>query len=122
MKLVLYQLIYLGVVQPIACGILIEGSKCGTFIMDLPYNGVYRMIKLSKADLCLSFRQLPLFPYFFEDIMRLRALTLKVAQAAKGCHIYRHLGKETPDKTPLSWLRKSTTKVERISLACDISV
>ncbi|KAI9493914.1 hypothetical protein BDB00DRAFT_821230 [Zychaea mexicana] len=61
--------------------------------MDLSYNGVYRLIKLSKADLCLSFGQQPLFPYFFDDMMRLRALTLKVAQAVKECHVNRNLGK-----------------------------
>ncbi|KAI8334525.1 hypothetical protein EDC96DRAFT_15671 [Choanephora cucurbitarum] len=117
MKLVLHQLIHLGVVRPIACGILIQKSKCETFAMDLAYDGVYRFVKLSKSDLCLSFRQLPLFPSFFEDMMRLRAFTLKVAQAVKACYINRHLGRETQDKTPLSWLRNSTTKVERISLA-----
>ncbi|CEI95817.1 hypothetical protein RMCBS344292_09994 [Rhizopus microsporus] len=37
MKLVLHQLIHLGVIQPIACGILIKGSKCKTFVMDLAY-------------------------------------------------------------------------------------
>lgn len=88
MKLVLHQLIHLGVSRPVASGILVQGtpdnstigqfflycsgSQCETFVMDLAYDGVYRFIKLSKADLCLSFQQLPLFPYFFRDMMRLR--------------------------------------------------
>lgn len=88
MKLVLHQLIHLGVIRPLACGILIEGMPeidtdgqdnkifllfaSETYTMDLSYNGVYRFIKLSNADLCLSFRHLPVFPYFFGDMMRLR--------------------------------------------------
>ncbi|RCH85188.1 hypothetical protein CU098_008587, partial [Rhizopus stolonifer] len=102
MKLVLHQLIYLGVIRPIACGILIEGSKCEAFIMDLSYNA---------ATFPLILRR------YGAPTGMMRAFALEVAQAMKECHINRNLGKEAQGRTPLLWLRKGTAKIERISLA-----
>ncbi|OAD77126.1 hypothetical protein PHYBLDRAFT_68062 [Phycomyces blakesleeanus NRRL 1555(-)] len=111
MKLVLHRLIYLGVTRPVAYGILVQGSKFETFAMDLAYDGVYRFVKLSQSDLCISLEQLPLFPNLFGNLMHLRTLALEVAMAVNTCLIDRQLGRPVEQKTPLSWLRVNSANI-----------
>ncbi|KAG1501684.1 hypothetical protein G6F50_003234 [Rhizopus delemar] len=53
MKTMLGKLVDIGVESPVVCGILVEGFKCSTYIMDLKYEATYRMIRLASFNLVL---------------------------------------------------------------------
>ncbi|ORE08285.1 hypothetical protein BCV72DRAFT_203949, partial [Rhizopus microsporus var. microsporus] len=44
------KLISVGVVDPIVIGLLVEGVHAEMYVMDLSYNGIYRMINVGQFD------------------------------------------------------------------------
>ncbi|CAO3638171.1 unnamed protein product [Cunninghamella blakesleeana] len=62
MKQVLEVLIDFGVPEPKVCGILVERYMCSFFMMNLAYDGKYRMVKLSKFKLMRDPNDVTLIP------------------------------------------------------------
>ncbi|KAI8364370.1 uncharacterized protein BYT42DRAFT_213372 [Radiomyces spectabilis] len=73
-------------------GILLQGFRCTTYKLDLIYNGVYRLIELSSANLMIN--GLDFFPAIkvFENMAQLKNLIITPNHHAKQ---------------PLSWRRPS---------------
>ncbi|KAF7720758.1 hypothetical protein EC973_006157 [Apophysomyces ossiformis] len=114
MKLILHGLLYVGIPAFVVCGILIQGSRCETFAMDLAYNGVYRFMRLGKAALCLSLAEFGLFPVVFNNIVELKDIALATAISMEARECARQLGQEIPAAVPLSWLRANAGFLQRV--------
>ncbi|KAL1932441.1 hypothetical protein VTP01DRAFT_8119 [Rhizomucor pusillus] len=74
MKLMIGKLLEAGVRDPIVCGILIEGFACSTYIMDLRYEAIYRMIRLATFKLIGSGLNLMPLPSMVRRLVQLRPL------------------------------------------------
>ncbi|KAI9308178.1 hypothetical protein BJ944DRAFT_260724 [Cunninghamella echinulata] len=114
MKLTLNELIYRGIKNPMVCGILIEGFECQTFVMDLNYDGIYRLSAISKFKLCCNIQEFVLFPTLFNNILYLKKLIMEVALQVEKCDLDRQLGKEIEGSIPLNWIRPMVGSIKRL--------
>lgn len=59
------------------CGILVEGVKCFTYMMDLEYDGVYRMVQLGQFNLVRDVSDILLIPKAIEYLLQTKSIILE---------------------------------------------
>ncbi|CAO3588587.1 unnamed protein product [Absidia cylindrospora] len=66
-----------GIDKFVVGGMLIEGVSCSTYIMDLSYDGVYRMTQFADFYLLRVPSDIMLVPGIMEYIMQLKIIVLQ---------------------------------------------
>lgn len=114
MKLSYNHLVIHGVPEPLVCGLLCDGLKLTTFVLDLVSPQLYRLVKLSETDVFANINQLNLIPamlYHLNHLKNIVTYTLDKAEAS----IIRAVEnlKRDPPSPPTSWLSIDTYRLAR---------
>ncbi|KAF7724813.1 hypothetical protein EC973_000697 [Apophysomyces ossiformis] len=116
MKLMLDALIKSEVPNPKVCGLLVNGSSCKTYRMDLEYEAIYRLVQLDEFELVTSINSMLQTTLVVESLLQLKELILSTAQRVDQsfkAKINHHPDDEQESNTdsmlvtPISWLRPS---------------
>lgn len=79
MKIMLNELLEIGVSDPVVCGICVMENTLHTFKMSLPAPRIYRMVQLSTIQLSQSCDDLVLLPNIISRLAQLREISFKTA-------------------------------------------
>lgn len=77
MKCMVDRLVDAGMDKTVVGGMLIEGVSCSTYIMDLSYDGVYRMAQLGHFYLLRGPSDIMLVPGIMEYFSQLKSILLQ---------------------------------------------
>ncbi|CAO3637683.1 unnamed protein product [Cunninghamella blakesleeana] len=62
-------------------GILVEGIKCHTYIMDLGYDGIYRIVQIGEFNLLRDSSDILLVPKIIEYLSQVKSFLLETANS-----------------------------------------
>ncbi|KAG0179965.1 hypothetical protein DFQ29_001442, partial [Apophysomyces sp. BC1021] len=74
MKIMINSIVKADISSPVVCGILVEGYQCSTYKMDLPFPGVYRMVKLQDFVLCHDRSSLSSIPNMYRYLSQVKVM------------------------------------------------
>lgn len=95
MKLMLNTIIKSNIEAPVVCGMLVEGYKCSTYKMDIPFPGVYRMINLQNFDICHDHSSFSSLPNMYKYLSQLKLIILDTAKKIEMNELSKASGKRT---------------------------
>lgn len=84
MKMMMNQLVSIGVVEPKVCGILCEGDSLCTYVMDLAAPKLYRMICIANVKVFKNIDQISFLPEILSHLLCLHKICVEIA-IISGC-------------------------------------
>ncbi|KAI8364516.1 hypothetical protein EDC96DRAFT_203187 [Choanephora cucurbitarum] len=79
LKIIVNSLVDFGVVEPQACGLLVEGDLCQVYRLDLYKEAVYRFVCVGQFNLPRNYIDFCLFPSIMEQMLLVKSLIDKTA-------------------------------------------
>ncbi|GAA5816093.1 hypothetical protein MFLAVUS_009615 [Mucor flavus] len=77
MKLIYNNLVAKRIPKPSVCGLLCQRETLCTYVTDMPFSHMYRIVKLSKVTLCRNVEELHLSPAFISKLVQVKNITLE---------------------------------------------
>ncbi|KAL1931837.1 hypothetical protein VTP01DRAFT_8893 [Rhizomucor pusillus] len=89
----------------VVAGIVISGSECRTYKMDIPASGIYRLVELQRFDLITRKTQIAVLPQVVEGFLQIKGIIAPTVTAIEARMNSRNT--QSANNIPSDWHRAS---------------